>query len=201
MMSIAEKLTTIAENVPKVYEAGKNLEYNRFWDTFQDNGNRTNYDYAFGSRQWVNSIMNPKYPISATSATRMFLNSQYKGDLSNFAGGLDFSKSTSTESLFGYAAQLTKVGIIDISASNNISGMFTNCSALIEIEKLVFKNDGSQTPGTSIFQKCYALQNIVIDGVIGKSISFGDSTKLPYRMPTGSRLNWRITGTVSCGIS
>ena len=37
-MSIAEKLTAIAENVPKVYEAGQKSEYDRFWDAYQNNG-------------------------------------------------------------------------------------------------------------------------------------------------------------------
>ena len=40
-MSIAEKLTTVAENVPKVYEAGKKAEYDAFWDKYQNNGKRT----------------------------------------------------------------------------------------------------------------------------------------------------------------
>lgn len=187
-MSIAEKLTTIAENMAKLqlatkswFDKGRKQQEIDFWNTLQSNGNRKNYDYAFAGTTWTNKILNPPYAMQPSSSMRMFLNSGYIGDLRDISPNkslFDFSKSTSTESLFGYATQLTKVGVIDISSSNTISGMFTNCSALIEIEKLVFKNDGSQTPGTSIFQKCYALQNIVIGGVIGNSISFGDSKSL-----------------------
>lgn len=61
-MSIADKLTTVAENVPKVYEAGKQAEYDAFWDAFQNNGNRTSYAHAFRTG-WRDSIYNPKYPI------------------------------------------------------------------------------------------------------------------------------------------
>ena len=34
-MSIAEKLTTIAENEQKVYDAGQKSEYDRFWDSYR----------------------------------------------------------------------------------------------------------------------------------------------------------------------
>ena len=60
-MSLAEKITAIAENVPKVYEAGKQAEYDRYWDIKQDNGNKQFYSYAF--YYWENEIYNPKYPI------------------------------------------------------------------------------------------------------------------------------------------
>ena len=64
-MSIAEKLQTIAENEPKVYEAGKKAEYNRFWNAFQQNGNKRNYRNAFYA--WIDETYNPKYPIVITS--------------------------------------------------------------------------------------------------------------------------------------
>ncbi len=62
-MSMAENLTTIAENVPKVYEAGKKAECDRFWDAFQNNGNRTDYANAFSYFNFNDSIYNPKYPL------------------------------------------------------------------------------------------------------------------------------------------
>lgn len=81
-MSIAEKLTKVAENVPKVYEAGqeagKKTAYDEFWDAFQQNGKRRDYRGAFGSG-WTNDLFKPKYPIKPKdaysynlSATRMF---------------------------------------------------------------------------------------------------------------------------------
>ena len=70
-MAIADKLKTIAENEPKVFEAGKQSEYDRFWDNFQQNGNRTNYNIAFGG-QWKPEIWKPKYPIRPKSAYMMF---------------------------------------------------------------------------------------------------------------------------------
>lgn len=62
-MSIATDLQQIAENVPQVYAAGKQKQYDDFWDTYQDYGNRINYSSAFAGYGWTDSIFNPKYPI------------------------------------------------------------------------------------------------------------------------------------------
>ena len=35
-MSIADKLTTIAENEQKVYDAGAKSEHDKFWDSYQN---------------------------------------------------------------------------------------------------------------------------------------------------------------------
>ena len=46
-MSIADKLTTIAENEQKVFDAGKQAEYDEFWDSFQSKGTRKDCQYLF----------------------------------------------------------------------------------------------------------------------------------------------------------
>ncbi len=61
-MTPAEKLTQIAENIPKVYEAGKNAAYDAFWDAYQNNGNLKSYCGAFGSG-FNAKTFKPKYPI------------------------------------------------------------------------------------------------------------------------------------------
>ena len=42
-MSIAEKLTTIAQNEQKVYDAGYSKAESDFWDAYQKKGARTTY--------------------------------------------------------------------------------------------------------------------------------------------------------------
>lgn len=56
-MSTGEKLTAIAENELKVYEAGKKV----FWDIYQDYGNRKEYDNAFYG--WPEEVYDPQYDI------------------------------------------------------------------------------------------------------------------------------------------
>lgn len=46
-MSIAEKLTTVAENVEVVYQAGRDDEHYRFWNTFHENAESRKYYRTF----------------------------------------------------------------------------------------------------------------------------------------------------------
>lgn len=73
-MSIMGNLATIAENVPKVYEAGKKSEYDAFWDAIQCNGERNIYRDVFCNsdsynaaekkyNNWDETTFRPKYPI------------------------------------------------------------------------------------------------------------------------------------------
>ena len=92
-MSIAEKLTTIAENEQKVYDAGYKKggidaywggyqngydfgSYDRwmsFWDNFQNNGNRVYYACAFCGAGWTTETFRPKYNITPVGiADNMF---------------------------------------------------------------------------------------------------------------------------------
>ena len=71
-MNIAEKLTVIAENEQKVYEAGKQAECNEFWDNFQNYGNRTEYKHAFRTSCWNDDIYNPKYPLTISESVSMY---------------------------------------------------------------------------------------------------------------------------------
>ena len=108
-MSIAEKLTTIAENEQRVYEAGKTAEWSEFWEDFQKSGEETNYNYAISGERWTDKTYNPKYPISAKQMTSCFMNSKITD---------------------------TKVPISFSLGSNNI---FSGCKSLITIRSLTPK--------------------------------------------------------------
>ena len=110
-MTIAEKLTQIAENEQKVYDAGyakgkaeggssyeqgvadgKQAEYDAFWDKFQNYGNRRNYYYAFAWQQvanegWASDAYNPKYPIIADAT--------------------EAGSPTAAQSIFHYSSKIT----------------------------------------------------------------------------------------------
>lgn len=66
-MSIADKLLQAKQDLDDVYEAGKQAEYDRFWDEFQQNGERTNWCYAFAGSGWSTENLNPKHTIRVVS--------------------------------------------------------------------------------------------------------------------------------------
>lgn len=176
-MSISDKLTAIAENEQKVYDAGRMLGQSDIWDMVQNFGNRTNYGCAFD--RWSGKNFNPKYPMQPTSCESMF-NFFASGDAETVdlrGVDLDTSKSTS----FSYMCNGGKVsafGAIDTTSASEIKNVFYNARDLHTVEVFILKEDGSQAAGSNVFRNCGELVNIVIQGKWGKSISAQYSTKL-----------------------
>ena len=63
-MDIAEKLIRAKADYDAVHEAGKQAEYHKFWDNFQQNGTRRNYWGAFTDAGWNDETFKPKYPLN-----------------------------------------------------------------------------------------------------------------------------------------
>ena len=122
---------------------GKQAEYDRFWDAYQNNGEYENwmhYAYAFAGRGWTDEVYNPKYPIS-------------------FGGGY------SAQYMFAFSRITdTKVPItVNNGGDKTITNPFAN-SLLETIRKFVIKRtDGL---GVGEFTGCTALKNITIEGVL-----------------------------------
>lgn len=173
-MSIADKLTTIAANEQKVYEAGKDKEWSDFWDALQKNGKRTSYAYAFVD--WQAPCFKPKYDIKPTNCTRIFYNFATSANpypsvckcLEDAGVVFDTSKSTNVQYLFWYAYN-TDCPVISTVSADNVDSIFAVARYMETVEKLILKDDGSQTLSNS-FSQCYALKNIVIEGVIGNNV-------------------------------
>jgi hypothetical protein len=177
-MSIAEKSILIAENQKKIYdtaifESGKRAVYDAFWDTYQDNGNREHYSYAFAGKGWTDETFKPKYDIRPgyTMATNLFAYSQITDLVSilNKQGVvLDTSLSTDIGGMYTYCSNLITCPPIDASNSKHCNSLFLGCGKVDNI-KLKIKKYGSQT-FTNTFKYCNWLYSLEIDGVIGQDI-------------------------------
>lgn len=141
-MSIAEKLVKIAEQMQPTYEDAKNSyekgykdgENNKsFWNKYQDNGNRRNFDYAFAGEGWTDELYNPKYPIVAESYIGMFRDND---KITSTKVSLDFSNNTNED---------------------KTDTCFINCSSLVEIPTLIV---GRKTIFLSSFDYCSSLEYI-----------------------------------------
>ena len=73
-MSVADKLQTIAENSPKVYEAGRKSQYDEFWDKYLEFAKKNEFGARlFAGRGWDDNTFNPPEKIDyVTNATEMF---------------------------------------------------------------------------------------------------------------------------------
>lgn len=165
----------LADKVGQVYEAGKKSEYDAFWDDYQDNGDRVNYNYGFFNKGWTGNNFRPKYDIRPTRATQMFAESNITdlvGILEECGVTLDFSQTTNIYMTFYWCTSLTRVGVVDTRACTNGAQtfyyLFGSDEKLKSIEKLILKDDGSQV-FSNTFSGCINLQELRIEGVIGQN--------------------------------
>lgn len=184
-MTTAERLSKIAENEQKVYEAGKKAEYDAFWDTFQQNGTRINYVFAFGAG-WKAEIFKPKYSIRPINARYLIYNSvQEYIDIPDFVAFcqenniiIDFSNCTNAE--FGlYSLRTKHFGVLDFSKCTNLNYLF-GAVGMSQSTETIDEFISSSTTGytKTTFESLASLKNITFRGTIATSIYFGYSTVL-----------------------
>lgn len=176
-MSIADKLTQIAENEQRVYDAGKKAQYDEFWDTYQDYGNRKTYDFAFAEsasgQRWINGITyKPKYPLKPTSAMNMFYATRLPYEVLK---EVDFSDCKEFYNVFGYA-RMERLGVIDMRKATRTAIAFDQCTLLHTIDEIISSETTSFTSTT--FRDASSLENLTVSGTIGNSVDFQWSTKL-----------------------
>jgi hypothetical protein len=183
-MSIEEKLVTIAENEQKVYEAGQKAEYDRFWDDFQENGNRKIYFYAFSGSAWTQETLKPKYtirpkPVGANTqtSTGIFAYCGWQSNKPIDFSVLDIDLSNCTIGTMLFAnANASKI-VVDLSTFTNLSQAFLANNGG-NFESINLKVSELCTSLSSAFG--YNLARSIIftdDSVIAASIDFSTVTK------------------------
>ncbi len=174
---------TIAENEQKVFEAGKKAEYDAFWDGYQQNGNRAVYAYAFSGYGWNNNTFKPKYDIKPTDISQMFTSTSITdlvSALKDIGRTFDTSNATSM-SYFAQYSSLTHIPTLDFRNLLKLDYFLLSNRSLISIEKIILKNDGSQTFSNYTFNNNPSLEEIRFEGVIGQNgLNLQWSTKLSH---------------------
>lgn len=132
------------------FEDGKQAEYDRFWDTYQNYGNKTNYDQAFTNSHWVDAILRPKYPLKMEGTN----------------GG---------RQVFTGCTTLTEINVPIYAKNTRLIYTFNNCT---ELKTIALLHMDGVTDFSNCFFGCDYLQNITIGGSIEKNISLAQSTKL-----------------------
>ena len=162
-MTIAEKITRAKADYDAVHDAGKEKAYAEvepinaeleqilygkdtggegfwglFWDSYQQNGSRTDYNSAFQNVGWTNITFKPKYDIKAKKANVTF----------------------------SYA-RVERIDVVfDVSEVAALEGTFSNASLLHTVKKMVVSENVGFA--SNAFYRCTALENITIEGTIGK---------------------------------
>ena len=157
-------IATLEQEVDTAFESGKKSQYDEFWDTFQDNGNRTNYQEAF--RNWKASVLKPKNRMPVSTMYNAFA----YADIETFNWGLiDTTNNATCYGAFSSCSKLKEIDLeLNVQASTGTSGYqvtFINCSSLKKVKKIhCYKEVGF----TNAFNSCKALEEVIFDGEIGQ---------------------------------
>lgn len=169
-MTVAEKLTKIAENEPKIYNAGKQEYYDKFWNALQYGGRRTMYNYAFMQGGWTTETLKPKYTVTVNQANFMFYaNTVPNLDLSDSI--YDFSNCVNYNSWLSYSSviKVPKINVSKISSgANNLFNQATKLETIVELA-LPSTAMTYAYPTANTFNNCIALKNITVTGVIANT--------------------------------
>lgn len=151
-MSIAENVKTIVDNQHSVvYEAGKAQRDYEWWDYYQKQYHGTQYEkprgsylYAFAGYAWTDEVYNPIREINATDHASLI-----------------FAYSSITD---------TKVPVrITGGTTKNRGQAFYSAINLVTVRKFIVDEI---TPMNAQFTDCAKLQNLTIEGTIGKNANF-----------------------------
>lgn len=157
------------------YGYGKQAEYDAFWDSYQQNGNRTDYRYAFGGTGWNDETFKPKYPIAPVgdAATE---NTFYASEITNIPDGLlDFSQVTYCYMTFRQSKLITAPALNLTNCTKGTNWLFGQCANLKEIKTLTVSE---VVTFINIVMGCAALEKITFAGTIGQSLSLAWSPLL-----------------------
>lgn len=138
-MTTAEKILQLKQDIDAAFEAGKaqggggDDYYDKFWDIYQENGKKLNYNYAFAGASWNADIFKPKYSFSGMT----YANSMFQGShrLIEIPYTIDLTNLTAVaSSVFDGSTALKKIKEVVVDEDNTFSNCFRNCKALEEIQ-------------------------------------------------------------------
>ena len=190
-MSIENKLTTVAENQEKVFDAGKKSEYENFWYHFTMGGTRQNYSNAFGTQSgnsaYWGDIFYPKYDMKPTQVEDMFRNFRcsdsskqidLESRLNEMGVVLDFSKCFNFKEAFAYCTGIETLPVIDMSnASATNTNYVFDSSTIKTIRKIIL---GTKSKSQYLFLRADGLENVEFEGEILSSMYFNSANNLTH---------------------
>lgn len=192
-MSIADKLTTIAENEQKVYEAGEEAMLDAMWEAIQGGGARTNYESSFfNNTKYTKKTFKPKYDIRPTSCyiwtkendpTRKTLIAEGQVNMKELEEErgmvFDFSNAKNFTAAFS-GGLFSHLNVIDLKSATSLNmafygGYLAGSDLMLKrIERLIcYETNNFANQYCFQYQDC--LEYIGFEGTIATSIDIPDS--------------------------
>ena len=186
-MNISDKLTQIANNQKKVYDKGfaegsaeaQAISNGAFWDAYQENGNRTDYQNAFSGRGWTEETFKPKYDIIVSNAYMLFRYCGIKdlGEALRKAGVRLVIQHNQMSMTFNNTLLEVIDGVEFPTTFTSINSCFHYNAYLREIRVPI---PVMETTDVNAFASCRELREVRFSGAIGKSLDLQLSRFLSY---------------------
>lgn len=162
--SICPTMTLLADNdatITFVYQQswgivyGKQAEYDRFWEAYENNGG--NYEMAFASHGWTDETYNPKQPIICTQGTA--------SNLFRNAGITDTKQPieirvANADNVFMDCTKLKTIPYIGFFGVTSTGSFFIRCN---ELENITVGGEVASAIG---FHYCPKLTNESVQSII-----------------------------------
>ena len=168
-METQQYVNRAKDDLDEVFEAGKQSEYNKFWDKFQDYGKRDVYTSSFGAG-WTDEIFKPKYDIKLKGTVESYYIFQYsdivnlKKCLEDADVKLDTSKITYALNLFANS-KIEVAPELDFTGASTISAL-SNALKLKWVDKIILSSTIAQNFIATSFSNCKVLEHCIFEGVI-----------------------------------
>ena len=171
-----ETTTALVDKVAEISTGSEDSYYDAFWDAYQQNGERKNYYSAFYGIGWNDTTFRPKYDLIIKGDMQYaFASSNIEIDL--ISKLKEWGLTIDTSGVTGGSHWFYNSNFITLPTIHCLKGSshFMSCLNLSMIEKVVVSKDSDI--GYSFFN-CPKLENITIEGEIGKTTAFAQSNLL-----------------------
>ena len=111
------------------YADGKQAQYDEFWNGYQQNGNKTNYNNAFYGYGWTPETYNPKYPITVKYGNGALQQSS----ITDTMQPIIFQSGANASNVFLSCIFLETIQLITVTSDITFIGWFSNCGKLTNI--------------------------------------------------------------------
>ena len=180
------KTAELAEKVGEAFDAGKNSEWDAFWEDATRTG--VSWQSRFANAVWTDVTFKPRKDIKPAGYANHLFSYSYITDLVGILNERGVVLDTSgitvrSDNMFSNCTLLTRVPYLDLRKAtwgNILANMFNNCAKLVSIEGIHLAEDGSQQldDGSTAFGRCTALEEVRFYGTIADNLNFSWSTKL-----------------------
>lgn len=178
-----EKGKSEGGNTEEAYNNGKLEERKAFWDAYQVNGNRTDYQHAFRGVGWNDTNFYPEYDIICQSGpVQMFCGTyitDIKGRLEELNKTIDFSQAKELNGIF-YGSHSERLPVIDCSSCNKFISTFGS-AYLKSIDGLLNIKETATFNGNEFYGSSELTDIHEISGTIGATIKLGSCQKLSVK--------------------